>query len=88
VGDSRTIRQETVSQFGWDKVFAEYKPVDLSFHVPNEECLYGLMYGMDYDMHLIPIRLGARFLDQDAFVISSSVMRRITWWWPPSRSRT
>jgi uncharacterized protein (DUF362 family) len=33
------------------------------------------MYGMDYDMHLIPIRLGARFLDRDAFVISSAVMK-------------
>jgi len=26
-------------------------------------------------MHLIPIPLGARFLDRDAFVISSSVMK-------------
>ena len=76
VGDSGDDpAKKTVSQFGWDKVFAEYKPLNLSFHVPNEECLYGLMYGMDYDMHLIPIRLGARFLDKDAFVMSSSVMK-------------
>jgi uncharacterized protein (DUF362 family) len=76
VGDSGDDpARKTASQFGWDKVFAEYKPIDLSFHVPNEECLYGLMYGMDYDMHLIPIRLGARFLDQDAFVVSSAVMK-------------
>ena len=26
-------------------------------------------------MHLIPIRLGARFVDPDAFVISSAVMK-------------
>ncbi len=76
VGDSSDDpAKRTVSEFGWDKVFAEYKPVNLAFEVPNEECRHGLMYGMDYDMHLIPIRLGARFLDRDAFVISSSVMK-------------
>jgi uncharacterized protein (DUF362 family) len=30
---------------------------------------------MDYDMHPIPIRLGARFVDSDAFLISSAVMK-------------
>jgi uncharacterized protein (DUF362 family) len=76
VGDSGDDpAKPTVSKFGWDKVFAEYKPVNLAFEVPNEECRHGLMYGMDYDMHLIPIRLGARFLDRDAFVMSLSVMK-------------
>jgi uncharacterized protein (DUF362 family) len=76
VGDSAdNPAKRTVSEFGWDKVFAEYKPANLAFEVPNEECRYGLMYGMDYDMHLIPIRMGARFLDRDAFVISSAVMK-------------
>jgi uncharacterized protein (DUF362 family) len=76
VGDSSDFPgKRTVSEFGWDKVFAEYKPVNLSFEVPNEECRHGLMYGMDYDMHVIPVRLGARFLDPEAFVISSSVMK-------------
>jgi uncharacterized protein (DUF362 family) len=30
---------------------------------------------MDYDMHLIPIRMAARLVDPDAFVISSGVMK-------------
>ena len=33
------------------------------------------MHGIDYDMHLLPIRLGARFVDPDAFLISSAVMK-------------
>ena len=76
VGDSSDFpAKRTVSEYGWDKVFAEYKPLNPAFEVPNEECRHGLMYGMDYDMHVIPIQLGARFLDPDAFVISLSVMK-------------
>jgi uncharacterized protein (DUF362 family) len=63
------------SEFGWSKVFAEHKPIDIKLEVPNEEGRYELMLGIDYDMHLIPIRLGARFLDPDAFLISSAVMK-------------
>ena len=33
------------------------------------------MTGIDYDLHLVPIRLYARLLDPDAFLISSSVMK-------------
>jgi uncharacterized protein (DUF362 family) len=63
------------SEFGWSKVFAEHRPIDIKLEVPNEEGRYELMSGIDYDMHLIPIRLGARFLDPDAFLISSAVMK-------------
>jgi uncharacterized protein (DUF362 family) len=69
-----TARQAT-NELGWGKIFAEHKSFDAKVDVPNEEGRYGLMYGIDYDMHLIPIRLGARFLDPDAFVISSAVMK-------------
>jgi len=67
--------KEVVGQYGWDKIFAEHKNFNMSFDVPNEGGKYDLMYGIDYDMHLVPIRLGARFLDPDAFVISSAVMK-------------
>jgi len=64
------------TKFGWDKVFAEYKSMDLKFEIPNEEQNHwGLMYGIDYDMHVIPIRLGVRFVDPDAFVISAALMK-------------
>jgi uncharacterized protein (DUF362 family) len=68
--------RQVLSDFGWSKLFAEHKPLDIKLEVPNEdEGRYELMYGIDYDMHLLPIRLGARFVDQDAFVISASVMK-------------
>jgi uncharacterized protein (DUF362 family) len=64
------------SQYGWDKVFAEHKTFKMQLDVPNEEQgRYELLYGIDYDMHPIPIRMGARFVDPDAFVISSAVMK-------------
>ena len=67
---------QTTSQFGWDKIFAEHKAFNMKFDVPNEDPNhYELLYGIDYDMHLIPIRMGARFVDPDAFVISAGVLK-------------
>jgi uncharacterized protein (DUF362 family) len=68
--------RQILSDFGWSKLFAEHKPLDIKLEVPNEdEGRYELMYGIDYDIHLLPIRLGARFVDPDAFVISAAVMK-------------
>ena len=77
VGDSGDIPStQAVSKYGWDKVFAEYKALNPKFEVTNEEqSHYGLMYGIDYDEHVIPIRLGARFVDPDAFIISAAVLK-------------
>jgi uncharacterized protein (DUF362 family) len=71
-----TPAAKATSDFGWDKIFAEHKAFDMKFLVPNEdENRVALLYGIDYDMHLIPIRMGARFVDPDAFVISSAVLK-------------
>jgi len=68
--------QQTASKFGWDKVFADYKSLNPKFEVTNEnQTRYGLLYGIDYDLHVIPIRLGARFVDPDAFFISAAVLK-------------
>jgi uncharacterized protein (DUF362 family) len=68
--------KQATDQLGWGKIFAEHKPLNITFDVPNErENNYELLYGMDYDMHLIPIRMAARLVDKDAFVISSAVMK-------------
>jgi uncharacterized protein (DUF362 family) len=67
--------KQAVSEFGWGAVMAEHKPLSIAFEVPNEDGRYELMYGIDYDLHPVPIRLGARFLDPDAFLISSAVMK-------------
>src|SRR5271157_1204178 len=70
-----TPSRQATSEFGWSKIFAEHKPLDIKLEVPNEDGRYELMHGIDYDMHPIPIRLGARFLDRDAFLVSSAVMK-------------
>ena len=77
VGDSGDVpASKAVSQYGWDKVFADYKRMNLKFEVSNEEQNhYGLLYGIDYDLHVIPIRLGARFVDPDCFMISAAVLK-------------
>jgi uncharacterized protein (DUF362 family) len=68
--------KQALSEFGWNEIIAEHKPLDIRLEVPNEdESRYETMYGIDYDIHPIPIRLGARFLDPDAFLMSAAVMK-------------
>jgi uncharacterized protein (DUF362 family) len=71
-----TKAKVALSELGWQKIFDEHKPLQATLEVPNEdENKYELLYGIDYDMHPVPIRLGARFCDPDAFLISSAVMK-------------
>jgi len=71
-----TKAKQAASELGWQKIFDEHKPLQATLEVPNEdENKYELLYGIDYDMHPVPIRLGARFCDPDAFLISSAVMK-------------
>ena len=71
-----TTGAQTTSQFGWDKIFAEHKAFNMKFVVPNEDSNhYELLYGIDYDMHPVPIRMGAQFVDPAAFVISAGVLK-------------
>jgi uncharacterized protein (DUF362 family) len=67
--------KEAFEEFGWNTVAPEHKPMDITFAVLNESQKYELMTGIDYDLHPVPIRLVARLLDPDAFLISSSVMK-------------
>ncbi|MGA2724682.1 MAG: DUF362 domain-containing protein [Bryobacteraceae bacterium] len=67
--------KEAFEEFGWNTVAPEHKPMDISFALLNANQRYELMTGIDYDLHLVPIRLYARLLDPDAFLISSSVMK-------------
>ena len=67
--------KQAFEEFGWNTVAPEHKPMDIKFAVLNESQRYELMTGIDYDLHLVPIRLSAQLLDPDAFLISSSVMK-------------
>ena len=54
-----TTGAQATSQFGWDKIFAEHKAFNMKFEVPNEDAnRYELLYGIDYDMHPVPITDG------------------------------
>jgi hypothetical protein len=77
IGDTGQDPAKVVfAKFEWDKLFAEYKSMDLKFELPNEDQNHwGLMHGIDYEMHLIPIRLGVRYVDPDAFVISAAILK-------------
>jgi uncharacterized protein (DUF362 family) len=71
-----TPSKQALNDLGWQKIFDQHKPLQATLEVPNEdENRYELVYGIDYDMHPVPIRMGARFCDPDAFLISSAVMK-------------
>jgi uncharacterized protein (DUF362 family) len=67
--------KQAFAEYGWASVAAEHKPMNLSVAVMNESPRYELATGIDYDLHLIPIRLAAQALDPDAYLISCSVMK-------------
>jgi uncharacterized protein (DUF362 family) len=73
---SGVTAKQAVADLGWGAVFAAHKPLNVTFEIPNEDpSRYELLYGIDYDLHPVPIRLAARMLDPDAFLISSAVMK-------------
>jgi uncharacterized protein (DUF362 family) len=67
--------KQAFAEYGWTSVAAEHKPMNLSVVVMNESPRHELAIGIDYDLHLIPIRLAAQALDPDAYLISCSVMK-------------
>jgi uncharacterized protein (DUF362 family) len=67
--------KQAFEEYGWASVAAAHKPMNLSVAVVNESPRYELATGIDYDLHLIPIRLAAQALDPDAYLISCSVMK-------------
>jgi uncharacterized protein (DUF362 family) len=67
--------RQVIENFNWNQAVTEHKPEDIRLVVLNEEPRYELMYGIDYDLHTIPIRLAARLLDPNAYVFSLPVMK-------------
>lgn len=62
-------------EYNWKALAAEHKPIDFKLNVLNEDGRYELVHGIDFDLHPIPIRLGAQLLDPNAFVISVAPMK-------------
>ena len=66
---------EGFDHFGYAGIAAEHKPLDISLVDLNEEGKYQTHAIMDGDLHLVPVRLAARLLDPEAFVISSAMLK-------------
>lgn len=61
--------------FNYEPVTKEYRGMQVSLVDLNEEALYQTIHILNGDLHPQPVRLAARLLDPDAFVISAGVMK-------------
>jgi uncharacterized protein (DUF362 family) len=60
---------------GYPKIAAEHKAQKVSLVDLNTEAKYQVIPIFDYNTHVIPVRLAARLLDPDAYVICCAVMK-------------
>lgn len=66
---------EGFDNFGYSKIAAEHKPLNLSLVDLNEEGKYQTHAILNGDLHLVPVRLAARLLDPQAFIICSAMLK-------------
>ena len=66
---------EGFDNFGYVKVAPEHKPLDVSLVDLNEEGKYQTHTILNGDLHLVPVRLAARLLDPDAYIICSAMLK-------------
>ena len=61
--------------FGYNRLAAERRAQKLSLVDLNREGKFGTVEVLDADLHITPVRLAARLLDPEAFVISSAMLK-------------
>jgi uncharacterized protein (DUF362 family) len=61
--------------FGYNKVAAEFRSSKVSLVDLNAEARYEVVNVLDADLHPVPVRLAARLLDPDAYVICSAILK-------------
>lgn len=61
--------------FKYAQVAAEHKSQKVSLIDLNEEARYVLLPLIDFDLHVVPVRLAARLLDPEAFIISAAMLK-------------
>jgi len=66
---------EGYDHFGYTRIAPEHKPLDVSLVDLNEEGKYEMHAILNGDLHMVPVRLAARLLDPEAFVISSAMLK-------------
>ncbi len=67
--------QEFYENGQYNRLLSEYVKAKLSLVDLNREAKYQTIPLIDFDLHVIPVRLAARLLDPDAFVICAAVMK-------------
>jgi len=66
---------EGFDNFGYNKLAAEYRSQQVSLLDFNRDGKYETLPLVDFDLHVVPVRLAARLLDPDAFVICSAITK-------------
>ncbi len=66
---------EGYDNFGYQQVIPEHRPLDVSLVDLNEEGTYETHTILNGDLHAVPVRLAARLLDPDAFIICSAMLK-------------
>ena len=66
---------EGFNNFGYVKVGAEHKPLQVSLVDLNEEGRFETHPILNGDLHLVPARLAARLLDPEAFIICAAMLK-------------
>lgn len=70
-GDS----QEGFENYHYDRLSTERRGQKITLVDLNREGKYQTISLIDYDLHIVPVRLAARVLDPDAYVISSAMLK-------------
>lgn len=66
---------EAFENFHYGRLVPEYRARQLTLVDLNQEGRYQTIPLVDFDLHVRPVRLAARLLDPDAFVISSAILK-------------
>jgi uncharacterized protein (DUF362 family) len=62
-------------EFGYNRVAQEHRSQKVSLIDLNAEAKYKVIPLIDFNLHAIPVRLAARLMDPDAFVICSAILK-------------
>ncbi len=66
---------EGFENFHYDRLAAEHRSQRISLVDLNAEARYELMPLIDFDLHVVQVRLAARLFDPDAFVMGAAILK-------------
>jgi len=66
---------EGYDHFRYREAVSEHKPLQVSLVDLNEEGLHKTHTILDGDLHAVPVRLAARLLDPDAFILCAAILK-------------